>query len=408
MTVSCEPRGEAILYVASRLPELSETFVYRELLGLRRLGRTVLGASIREPRQVVGDASTESLAREMIIVYNLRTAVTLPAAAVRHPSHFTRAMSDALSADHKDLKGRLKHLLQAWMGIGLGWRLRTRGIGHVHAHMAHVPATVGLYAARVLGANFSFTGHAADLFVDRSALRFKLGEANFVASISRWHQQFYRETAGLGLDQTPIIRCSAALPSEQRQRNTEVVTVARLVPKKGIDLLIRAFAQASLPGWGLRIIGDGPERAKLELLVDEIGVRALVQFEGARPHAACLEAIAGAGMFVLPCRTAANGDKDGIPVVLMEAMAAARPVICGDLPTIRELVTNERTGLLVHPNEVDALVDAMARIANDGNFAGSLGANARTLIQTEFSDEINLARLCAAIDRTKAEHDCTG
>ena len=406
--MQCEPSGNAILYVASRLPELSETFVYRELLGLRGLGRTVLGASIRKPNPVIEDASMEALARESTIVYSFRTAASLPAAAVRYSLHFTRALSDAVNADHKDLKGRVKHLFQAWMGISLGWRLRARGIGHVHAHMAHVPATVGLYAARVLGASFSFTGHAADLFVNRSGLRFKLLEADFVASISHWHQQFYRETAGLGLDRTPLVRCSVALPSGQRPRDTEVVTVARLVPKKGIDLLIRAFALAGLPDWSLRIVGDGSERAKLEQLVDQLGMRALVQFDGARPHVACLEAIAGAGMFVLPCRTAADGDKDGIPVVLMEAMAAARPVICGDLPTIRELVTNEETGLLVPPNEVDPIVDAMRRIANDGHFADRLGADARNLIQHEFSDQLNLDRLCRAIDQAKAEHDCAG
>ena len=400
-----ERNDSAILYLASRIPELSETFVYRELIGLRELGRTVIGAGIRAPKQVVGDASLETLARESTIVYDLRTAVALPAAAARHSSHFVQAVTDAVSADHKNLTGRLKHLFQAWMGIGLGWRLRSRGIGHVHAHMAHVPATVGLYAARALGASFSFTGHAADLFVNRSGLRFKLEEADFVASISRWHQQFYRETAGLEMDRTPLVRCSVAMPAEQRQRGTEVVTVARLVPKKGIDLLIRAFALAVLPGWILRIIGDGPERAKLEQLVDDIGIRARVQFEGARPHAACLEAIAGAGMFVLPCRTASNGDKDGIPVVLMEAMAAARPVICGELPTIRELVANEETGLLVQPNEVDPLVAAMRRIADDSDLADKLGSNARKFIECEFSDSLNLERLCKAFDRTKAGHD---
>ena len=136
----------------------------------------------------------------------------------------------------------------------------------------------------------------------------------------------------------------------------------------------------------------------LEQLAEQIGVRDLVTFEGARPHHACIEAVARAGMFVLPCRTAGNGDKDGIPVVLMEAMAASRPVICGDLPTIRELIAHEQTGLLVPPNQVAPLVIAMRRIAMDGKLSNMLAANARESIEREFSDEINLDRLCEALD----------
>jgi glycosyltransferase involved in cell wall biosynthesis len=285
------------------------------------------------------------------------------------------------------------------MGIALGWRARQRGVRHVHAHMAHVPATVGLYAARTLRARFSFTGHAADLFVQRAGLRFKLERADFVASISTWHQQFYRGVAGIAEDRLPLVRCSVAIPNDVRDRSNVIVTVARLVPKKGVDLLIRAFAAAKLPGWQLRILGDGPERGALEQLVRSAGLEGWVVFEGARPHAFCLEAIARCGMFVLPCRTAGNGDKDGIPVVLMEAMAAARAVIGGDLPTIRELIDDGETGLLVQPDQEKDLILAMRRVAANGDFAKSLGTKARAFVEREFSDEINLDRLCEALDR---------
>ena len=400
MTAPPEQKPSVILYVASRLPELSETFVYRELFGLRGRRRTVIGASIRKPRGTAFGAAMASLADEATIVYGVLTAAALPIAVLSHPLKFAQAFKDATDVDHSDAWGQLKHLFQAWMGIALGWRLRNRGITHVHAHMANVPATVALYTARALGANFSFTGHAADLFVQRSGLRFKLKEADFVASISRWHQQFYNEVANLEPHRTPLIRCSVALPSAKRKRGTEVVTVARLVPKKGIDLLIQAFALAELPGWTLRILGDGPERFKLEQLAKQTGIQHLVTFEGARPHDACLQAIATAGMFVLPCRTATDGNKDGIPVVLIEAMAASRPVICGDLPTIRELVSDGQTGLLVPPEEVAPLVFAMRRIASDSEFGDTLAANARAHVELEFSDQLNLDRLCQAFDRT--------
>ena len=396
-----QPTALPILYVASRLPELSETFVYREILGLRLHGRHVFAASIRSPRKAIDDPVMAALAEEAIVVYKLPAFGSLFVALTLHPLIFLRAIGDAFHSDHLSVVSRLKHVFQAAMGITLAMRVRRLGIGHVHAHMAHVPATVALYTARTLGVQFSFTGHAADLFVQRAGLKFKLEQASFVACISAWHQTFYRTIAPIGLDRLPVIRCSVALPDQLKPKRREIVTVARLVPKKGIDLLLRAFASFDEPDWTLRIIGDGTERRNLERLAQELGVERLVKFEGSRPHNSCLAAIATAGMFILPCRTAINGDQDGIPVVLMEAMAAICPVICGDLPTIRELVRHGETGLLVPPNDCTALVSAMQRLAKDDQYATTLGTQARHHIEAEFSDDINLARLCSAFDRAQ-------
>jgi colanic acid/amylovoran biosynthesis glycosyltransferase len=391
-----------LLYIASRLPELSETFVYRELLGLRGRGRSVIAASVRAPKRFAGDAVLEPLAHEAFVVYARTTTLALPFALARHPKLALVALRDAATADHPSLASRLKHVLQALMGVAAGWRLRHRGIGHVHAHMAHVPATIGLYMARALGARFSFTGHAADLFVDRAALGFKLDRAAFVACISYWHHNFYASIAAIPRERLPVVRCSVALPEMIHAEQREIVTVARLVPKKGVDLLIRAFASAELEDWKLRILGDGPERDALAALAAELSVADRIVFEGAQSHARCLAMIAEAGMFVLPCRTAANGDKDGIPVVLMEAMAASRAVIAGDLPAIRELIDDQASGVLTRPNDPTALAAAIRRLAGNADLRRAFAAKARLRIEAEFSDTVNLDRLCDAFDRAMA------
>lgn len=388
----------AILYVAARLPTLSETFVYRELLGLRGRGRIVLGASVRAAARVPGDPALDALAREALVVYSPATLAAMPMALLRHPRLAMGAVRDALTADHASIKERAKHLLQGVFGIAAGWRLRDRGIGAVHAHMANVPAMIALYIARTLGVPFSFTGHAADLFVQRSGLAFKLANADFVACISHWHRSFYEEVRPTPEDARRLVRCSVAIPETVRGGNQEIVTVARLVAKKGIDLLIEAFALADRPGWRLRILGDGPERAALEALAAARGLGDRVIFDGAQPHARCLDAIAGAGLFVLPCRTASNNDRDGIPVVLMEAMAAARAVVAGDLPTIRELVADGETGLLVPPNDAQILADRIGALIDDGTRRAALGQAARAYVTREFSDAVNLDRLEAAFD----------
>ena len=396
-----QPTSPPILYVASRLPELSETFVYREVLGLRLHGRHVFAASVRSPRKAIDDPIMAALAEEAIVVYNLPAVGFLFVALALHPLIFLRAIGDAFHSDHYNVVSRLKHVFQAAMGITLAMRVRRLRIGHVHAHMAHVPATVALYTARTLGVQFSFTGHAADLFVQRAGLKFKLEQASFVACISVWHQKFYRSIAPIELDRLPVIRCSVALSDQPKPKRREIVTVARLVPKKGIDVLLRAYKSFNDPDWRLRIIGDGTERQALEKLVQELGVEHLVKFEGAKAHSSCLSAIATAGMFILPCRTAMNGDQDGIPVVLMEAMAASCPVICGDLPAIRELVRHGETGLLISHNDCSALASAMQRLAKDDAYATTIGTQARHHIEAEFSDDINLARLCSAFDRAR-------
>lgn len=388
--------GPAILYVGSRLPELSETFVYRELLGLRARGYHLVTASVRAPRPQTSDPIIDALAKEALVIYGRGSVTSLPRALLWRPRLMAEAIIDAWQADHPSFKSRVKHVYQAAMAISAAWRLRSKPIAHVHAHMASVPAMLGYYIARANASTFSFTGHASDIFVSRAALRFKLERASFVSCISYWHRQFYREVATIDTARLPIIRCSVALPGQIEPQGYEVVTVARLVAKKGVDLLLKAFAQAALPGWTLRVVGDGPERATLEAMANALGISMQVRFDGARPHAESLAAIRRAGIFVLSCRTATNGDKDGIPVVLMEAMAAARAVIAGDLPAIRELVSHGEHGLLVPADDPTALARALVELAGDPARVLAMGLAGREHVRAEFSDAVNLDRLESA------------
>jgi glycosyltransferase involved in cell wall biosynthesis len=388
-------KQKAIAYVAARLPTLSETFVYRELMGLRSRGRRIVPVTVRKPVGPFADPALNDLANEALQVYSRATIAALPAAALSMPGQFARAARDAARADLPDGRARAKFLLQAVMGLTAAWRLKSQDIGHVHAHLANTPATVALYLARGLGATFSFTGHANDLFVHREALALKLREAAFVSSISRWHQGFYEEIAPGGT--RPVIRCSVTVPP-LAEGGQDIVSVGRLVAKKGFDLLIRAFARLDRPQMRLRIAGDGPERQALVALAEAEGVADRVDFLGAQPHAAALALIRSGAIFALPCRTSSTGDRDGIPVVLMEAMAAGKPVIAGRLDTIAELVEDGRSGLLVPPDDVDALAAALARLVDDAPGRAAMGLAGRAHVQEEFSDEINWDRLEAAID----------
>ncbi len=397
-----------LLYLASQLPKRSETFVYRELFGLRAAGVTVLAATLHPPERELGEARLEALAAEAIPVYGAGTRRLFRDCLLECLVHPWRsagtlllAWRDALGADDlPNLAARLKVPGQAIAALALAHRLRGRQIDHLHAHFAHAPATVAMYAARQLGVSFSFTGHAVDLFRDRALLKPKLRRARFVNCISTWHRAFYQELVARPEAQYPVVRCGVDpaefAPSARPAGNPPLLLgVGRLVPKKGFDVLLAAAVRLAARGVAFRvcIAGDGPELARLRMQAGAPGLAGRVEFPGACSAAHVRALLRDADLFVLPCRVDAEGDRDGIPVVLMEAMAAGVPVVSGDLPALRELVQPGVTGLLVPPGDADALADCLAGLLADPEQRAVLAAGGRRRVTEEFALEVNIQRI---------------
>ncbi len=400
-----------IAYVASQLPKRSETFVYREVLGLRGRGRKVVSASVRPPEEELGDAKLDALAAEAVVVYGSGFAVAGLLEALRSPGALCRGAADAVLGRGLSFSQRGKTLVQTLGGLALARRLRGLGVTHLHAHMAHVPTTIAMVAAHALGVPFSFTGHAADLFRDQQLVEPKLRRARFVSCISYWHRAYYRELVpGLPEDRLPVIRCGVDIddfvPTPERPGAPEVLAVGRLVAKKGFDVLLEAWAggvadarsSGSAEEPMLTLIGDGPEEESLSAQVKRLGLEDSVRMVGGLPNPKVREYMAGCAAFVLPCRPASDGDRDGIPVVLMEAMACGKPVISGDLPAIRELVEDDHTGMLVPTGDVAALKVALSGLLDDETLRRRLGDSGRGRVVEEFSLDTNLGRLEAVFD----------
>ena len=404
----------AILYIASQLPKRSETFVYRELLALRAAGRRVLAASVHPPERGLGDPRLDALAEEAIGIYGPGIVRLLADAAVESIAHPARAVG-VLCRAHLDAWGQsdvrglgiLKVFGQALAALALARRIRGSGVSHIHAHMAHVPATIAMYAARQLGIRFSFTGHAADIFRDRSLLKPKLERAAFVSCISEWHRGFYREIVARPDAEYPVIRCAVDTDDftmgggGSRSGVPLILGVGRLVPKKGFDLLLEALSRLRSAGRAFRAVigGDGPEAAALKALRDARGLSDAVELPGALSNADVRRLLGEADVFVLPCRVDASGDKDGIPVVLMEAMACGVSCISGDLPAIRELIRDGESGRLVPPGDADALTSALEQLLGHDHVSVAFGKAGRCRVLAEFSTEVNTSRLLSAFDR---------
>lgn len=406
----------AVIYVAGLFPLISETFVRREVAALRQRGWEVITISLRRPESGVADEPPADH-----LVYGEAGSARLSnfmAEALRHPR---RTMGTALGAlcdalwpgERTSLAGRARLIVGALASIAVARQLRPRNIKHVHCHFAHAPTTIGMYLARQLGIAFSFTGHANDIFQRRALLRRKCVRAAFVACISQWHREFYRREAPGEDTKYPVVRCGVATETWRREGRAAsggplvVLTVARLVRKKGIDTLVRAIAEVDRPAHRLRleVMGEGPEAASLKRLADQLDVASRITWHGSVDSEAVRQAMMRADVFMLPCREDERGDRDGIPVVLMEAMACGVPTVSGDLPAIRELIDHERTGLLIDGNDPASAATALKRLIEDEPGRRRLGESGRQRVVEEFDLTVNVQRLESAFREAMQNHE---
>ena len=407
-------KSRHVLYLAPWLPKLSETFVYRELFALRAAGETVSSASLHKPERGLGDAALDALAAETLCVYGVGPVRMLGrslAEAAQHPwralQTFFMALGDGLWAKEASGRTRLKIVWHGWAGLALAHAVRPLGITHIHAHFAHVSASVAMYAARQLGCPFSFTGHAVDLFRDRVLLPQKLARAAFVCCISHWHREFYQSLVPRAQDHYPVVRCGVNpaefSPPPPRGENgvVRILGVGRMIPKKGFDLLLDALCVLRKEGMAFtcRLLGDGPEWAALKAQAERLGLIERMDFPGATPNHAVRDAMQEADLFVLPCRVDSSGDRDGIPVVLMEAMASGMCAVSGDLPAIRELIEDGKSGRLVPPGDVAALVVCLRTLCASVAERSRLATAGRARIREEFALDLNAERLQQALNR---------
>lgn len=281
----------------------------------------------------------------------------------------------------------------------LARRIRSRGVQHLHAHFGNSAAEVARLAAVEAGIGYSFTAHARDIYlddVDHVALARRLHEARHVITVSDHNRAHLMQRYGLpgarvsrlynGLD---LGRLAWRSPVE---REPLVLAVGRLVEKKGFADLIDALALLG-PGTRCVIAGGGPLLADLQAQADRLGVAERVQFLGAVEPAQVLRWMRRAAVLAAPCIVGADGDRDGLPTVLLEAMALGTPCVSTDVTGIPELVRDGATGLLVAQRAPVALAAALQRLIDGPDLRLRLALAARDLTAAEFDIHVNTARL---------------
>ena len=316
-------------------------------------------------------------------------------------ARFFTMLSKALFGPAEGWKQRLTLLYQVVPALILAMRWRNQGIGHIHAHWAHTATSVAMHAAELLGIGFSFTGHANDLFVHRVALTAKVRRARFVVCISEYHRRFYMS---LGADpaRLPVVYCGIdtdrlsvdySVPKEPRPR---IVSVGRLVEKKGFDDLISACALLRDDGVNFECVigGSGPLKDELARLIEVNHLEGHVSLTGTAILQEKLPGfLSSARVFALPCVRDSEGDMDGLPQVLIEAMLCGLPVVSTRLVGIPDLVRDGETGMLVAPRDVRGLATAIQKLLASPEIASNLAENGQAWARAHFGLRETVQRL---------------
>ena len=403
-------------------PRISETFISNEILLLEQIGFPIHLFSMRRPRENFTHQSVahiragvdylpETLLRPLprLMVHNCLLAAQRPAV-------YARALKKAMQRFLRTRKSAtLKHLFQA--GYLVRRLLPAHPSLHLHAHFAHSPASVAMFASILSGLPFSFTAHAKDIYTsDPRQLREKIRLAKFVITCTEYNRRYLQTLCG---DVScPIYRVYHGIDTELFSRNRghsakvkkpfRLLTVARLIAKKGLPTVYRALKILKDKGIAFEhtLIGDGEERPKILALIKELDLAAHARWFGTQPHEVVLQHYQQAHLFVLGCEVAPDGDRDGIPNVLFESMAMGVPVVATNVSAIPELVESGTTGLLVDPGSPPKMAEAMLRMLTDADFRNRIIPAAQQRVVRDF-DNRSLIRDLAAVYREEisAFHD---
>jgi colanic acid/amylovoran biosynthesis glycosyltransferase len=384
-----------IAYVCSRYPAVSHTFIQREVAALRGLGLDVDTVAIRRaaPEEVLSQADrAEAQATYAILPARPWHLVRAHAVALlRSPLAYRTTLRRALGLAPRGLRGRLWQLFYFGEAVVLWDRARRRGVAHLHAHFANVGSDVALLAAtlgREAGSgpgSWSMTMHGSTEFYDVGTYRLaeKVHDARFVACVS----DFTRSQLMLFADEEQwpklrLVRCGVdpQLFGEVSRNGDRgplrVLVVGRLVSGKGLSLLLDALADVAARGHdvALDVVGEGPAGDALRERAATLGLDGRVRWLGAVGQDEIRRHYAEADAFCLPSFA------EGVPVVLMEAMATALPVVATRIAGIPELIEDGESGLLVAPARSDELADALARLAGSPELRSQLGQRGRRAV----------------------------
>lgn len=398
-------------YLVSRFPVTSETFIVREVEALSTLDRFDIGlrSLFPSPDQPVHDIAKRW--NDRLVRPSARAALGgVVWAGVTRPRALASVLTSVVLGNRRLGPGLL---LRALMTVPLACAhardlARRRRPVHIHAHYATYPALAAWICQRLIGCTYSFTAHAHDLYVHTGMLDRKVAGATFVVTISQYNRRLLEQ---FNAQHTPIHVVHAGINTAAypfrartiaREGPVRALTVASLQSYKGHAALFEALAIGgeSVDRIHLDLIGDGVLRSELESLANRLGLGDRVRFLGSRSESEVRAALEAADLFVLPSIVAEDGQMEGLPVALMEALAAGVPTVSTELSGIPEIVVDGVTGLLATPGDAVSLNRTLTAMVQRGEDTVAFAEAGRELVVREF----DLAQSASAIGELLSEN----
>ncbi len=402
-----------IAYLTNQYPHIAHTFIRREILALERTGFEVVRLAIRSSdlSQINKDDQEEARKTRVLIDMPKLTILKLSLSALcKKPISFTRTLGSAITMGLSS-NSLLKHFFYFVEACLLSEIAAYEKFGHVHVHFGTNPATVAHLAKKIGNLTYSLTVHGPEEFdrVEKIHLAEKIRSASFVAAVSSYgRSQLYRWSAKADWDKIHIVRCginineyAEAPPLSKHSNGADLVCVGRLAEQKGQSTLIRALSELKDGGsvYSLNLVGDGEEREALEQLCRQLGVKDQVNFLGWRSQEEVRELINTANVFVLPSYA------EGLPVVLMEAVALSKPCISTFIAGIPELIENGRSGWLTYAGDHLQLSEAIQSAMNTNPRDQRSITDAAMKKLRENHDIEEQAEILAELFRNRLAHD---
>ncbi len=380
-----------IAYLSGEYPMVSLTFIQREIAALRALGLEIITCTVRRAKNVVKDQKEEERQTFCIIEQAIKPHVLLYChffLFFRSPSRWIEALIVAIKTGSPGLKARIYQIFYFFEAGVLAKYMIDQRVSHLHNHFGSSSCSVAMIASVISGIPFSFTDHGPDVFFEpyRWRLDEKIKRAKFVVAISH----FCRSQLMIFSDMTywkkiSIVHCGVDIKKFQRVRDPHtrknVLFVGRITPVKGVPLLLEAFVavRERHPDARLTIVGDGAKRADAEQQARALGLGDIVTFAGYKTQAEVAELLETSDLLVLPSFA------EGVPVVLMEAMASRIPVIASRVAGVQELVRDGETGYTVPPGDVATLSDRISHLLADPDLCRRMGEAGRAVVEAEFN-----------------------
>lgn len=398
-------KNKKFALILSQFPEIHETFILRELVEMKQKNIDFLLFSLKKCKDKFVHPEAEILMQETHyspFIFSWRIISAFVYFLLKTPIKLVSTVIYIIKHNYKSVELLIKSLGVLPQALLFAKIMKANNIDHIHSHWATIPTTSAVIISRLLSIPYSFTAHAWDIFLNQTMLLEKLKNASFVITCTGYNKKYLdslqknqknmqseviKNYHGIDFENLPKI--------DKHVQKNFIFSIGRLCEQKGFPYLIKACKILKDAGIEIqcKIVGEGPDREKLNDLIERENLHDTVSLLGLKTHEKIFELFNQAEIFVLPCVIAKNGDRDGIPNVLIEALAMKTPVVSTTVSGVPELIIKNKTGLTVNPRNSEELSVAINKLLYDKNLQDKFAQNGRELVEKNFDIKKNVAKL---------------